>query len=98
MAARQQLAAEGIAARVVSMPSWELFDAQPEAYKASVIPAGVPCVAIEAGVTLAWGKYLGGKGKVIGIDRFGASAPYKELFKQFGFTAENIVSVAKSLI
>lgn len=98
LAARQQLAAEGIAARVVSMPCWELFDAQPEAYKASVIPAGLPCVAVEAGVSLAWGKYLGGKGKVIGIDRFGASAPYKELFKQFGFTAENIVSAVKSLL
>ena len=98
MAAREALAAEGIQARVVSMPSMELFEAQPAAYKASVLPADVPVVAMEAGVTALWGRYIGPKGKAIGLDRFGASAPYKELFKQFGFSVENVVKVVKSVL
>jgi transketolase len=99
MAARERLAAEGVSARVVSMPSWDLFDAQPEAYRASVLPAGVPRVAIETGISLAWPRYLcDGPFAIVALDRFGASAPYKTLFEQFGFTVENVVGHAKKLI
>jgi transketolase len=101
LSAREELAKEGLAARVVSMPCWELFDAQPEAYRATVLPAGVPRLAVEAGVSLAWARYLchgEGLGKVIGIDRFGASAPYKVLFEQYGFSTTNVVEQAKSLL
>ena len=101
MAAREQLQKEGIATRVVSMPCTSLFDAQDAAYRASVLPAGVPRVAVEAGVTDGWRKYVGavdcGSGAVVGIDRFGESAPAGELFKYFGFTVENVVSVVKGL-
>jgi transketolase len=92
------LLAEGITARVVSMPSWELFDAQDAAYRASVLPADKPKLAIEAGATLGWARYVGLAGDVIGIDRFGASAPGKVLFEQFGFTVENVVARARALL
>ena len=98
LAARQKLAEQGIPARVVSMPSWELFDAQPVEYRDATLPPGVPRLAIEAGVTLAWGRYVGEKGKVIGLDRFGASAPYKALFEQLGFRVEDVVNQARALI
>ena len=89
---------QGVAARVVSMPSWELFDAQDEAYRASVLPAGVPKLAIEAGSTLAWGRYVGTDGAVIGIDHYGASAPGKVVFKEYGFTVENVAAKALALL
>ena len=101
LAAREELEKEGISARVVSMPCWELFDEQDESYQSSVLPAGVPRLAIEAGVSLAWPRYLyanEGHGKVIGMDRYGASAPYQTLFEKFGFSTENVVSQAKSLL
>jgi len=98
MQAQQQLAAEGTAARVVSMPSTHVFDAQDEAYRASVLPRGVPRVAVEAGVTDYWRKYVGLEGAVVGIDRFGESAPAGELFKHFGFTPENVVKAVKSVV
>jgi transketolase len=99
MAARQVLTSQSIAARVVSMPSWELFEAQSEAYKRSVLPTGVPCLGIEAGVTLAWPRYVGADPHaVVGLDRFGASAPYKVVFEKFGFTADNVVEHAKKLL
>jgi transketolase len=99
LAAREKLAAEGVAARVVSMPCWELFDAQPAEYRAAVLPPGVPRLALEAGVTLAWARYLCDEPQaVIGLDRFGASAPYKTLFEKFGFTADNAVRLAKELM
>jgi transketolase len=98
LAARQKLAEQGIAARVISMPSWELFDAQPTEYRDAILLQGVPRLAIEAGVTLAWPRYVGDKGKVIGLDRFGASAPYKVLFEQLGFRVEDVVSQARALI
>jgi transketolase len=101
MGARAELEKAGIAVSVVSMPCTSLFDAQDAAYRASVLPAGVPRVAIEAGVTDGWRKYVGavdsGSGAVIGIDRFGESAPAGELFKYFGFTVDNAVSVVKGL-
>jgi transketolase len=101
MGAREQLQKEGIAVRVVSMPCTSLFDAQDAAYRASVLPAGVPRVAVEAGVTDGWRKYVGAadskSGAVVGIDRFGESAPAGALFKFFGFTVENVVSAVKGL-
>lgn len=96
--AQKQLANDGIAARVVSMPCCELFEKQPEAYKNSVLPKDLPRVSIEAGITLSWRRYMGGNGVVIGMDRFGASAPYKILYEKFGFTAENVVKTVKSLV
>ncbi|KAF0814507.1 Transketolase 1 [Andreprevotia sp. IGB-42] len=92
------LAGEGIAARVVSMPSTNVFDKQDKAYQASVLPAGVPRIAIEAGVTDGWRKYVGLEGDVVGLDRFGESAPAGELFKLFGFTVDNLVAKAKALL
>jgi len=93
--AQKQLAAEGTAVRVVSMPSTSVFDRQDEAYRASVLARGVPRVAVEAGVTDYWRKYVGLDGAVVGIDRFGESAPGGELFKHFGFTAQNVASAVK---
>ena len=85
--------ASGKNVRVVSMPSTDAFDAQDNDYKESVLPSSVTArVAVEAGVTGFWGKYVGMNGKVIGIDTFGESAPAGELFKHFGFTVENVVN------
>jgi transketolase len=85
--------------RVVSMPSTTTFDAQDEAYKESVLPSGVTArVVVEAGVTDGWYKYAGLKGKIVGIDRFGESAPAGELFKYFGFTVENVVKAVESVL
>ena len=90
--ARELLARKGVAARVVSMPSWELFDAQPASYREAVLPPQVTArLAIEAGVTLGWARYVGPAGEVLGLDRFGASAPYEVLREKFGFTAEAVV-------
>jgi transketolase len=97
--ARERLSAQGVTARVVSMPSWELFDAQPQAYQEQVLPAGVPRLAIEAGSTLAWPRYLGQQaGSVIGLDHFGASAPYKTLYERFGLIVERIVEEGLRLL
>ncbi|WLI89983.1 transketolase [Massilia sp. R2A-15] len=89
---------QGMAARVVSMPSTDVFDRQDAAYKASVLTKGVPRVAIEAGVTDFWYKYVGLEGAVVGIDSFGESAPAPDLFKHFGFTVENVVSKVKAVL
>ncbi|MEZ7895933.1 MAG: transketolase [Thauera sp.] len=98
MAAQKALADEGVAVRVVSMPSTNVFDRQDAAYKASVLPAGLPRVAVEAGTTDGWYKYVGLEGRVIGIDRFGESAPAGELFKYFGITADAVVQAVKSVL
>ena len=99
MEALEQLESQGIRGKVVSMPSWELFDAQPEDYRNSVLPPQVPRLAIEAGVSLAWGRYVdGGLGQVMGIDRYGASAPYKTIFEHYGLTAERVVEQVKKLV
>jgi transketolase len=91
----EKLAAEGVKARVVSMPSQELFDAQPESYRQSVLPPAVAArVSVEAGVTDGWHKYVGTFGACVGLDRFGASGPYKTVFEKFGFTADNVVAKA----
>jgi transketolase len=96
--AQKALIDEGIAVRVVSMPSTNVFDRQDAAWKASVLPAGLPRIAIEAGCTDGWYKYVGLEGRVIGIDRFGESAPAGELFKYFGITADAVVQAVKTLI
>lgn len=90
--AAEELKVNGIFARVVSMPSWELFEEEPEEYRSKVLPPEITArVAIEAGTTQGWHRYVGDKGEVIGIDRFGASAPYQVLFEKFGFTVDNLV-------
>jgi transketolase len=96
--AQAQLAEQGIGARVVSLPSTNVFDRQDAAYRASVLPKGVARVAIEAGVSDFWRKYVGLEGGVIGIDRFGESAPAGELFREFGFTTENIINTVKTVL
>ena len=96
--AAKLLAAEGIRARVVSFPSWRIFEEQTPEYKASVLQAGVPRLAVEAGATLGWWKYVGLDGDVIGLDRFGASAPGPKAMAEFGFSAENIAARAKKLV
>ena len=98
MDAKKVLDGQGIPTRVVSMPSTNVFDRQDQAYKDSVLPRGVKRVAIEAGVTGFWHKYVGLEGAVVGIDTFGESAPAGELFKHFGFTVENVVNTAKGLL
>jgi len=98
MKAQEALKAEGIAARVVSMPSTNEFDKQDKAYKDSVLLPTVHKVSIEAGVTDGWWKYVGLRGAVIGLDRFGESAPAPELFKEFGFTVENVVAKVKDIL
>ncbi|MGB7548393.1 MAG: transketolase [Terracidiphilus sp.] len=96
--AAKLLAAEGIAARVVSFPSWKIFEEQTAEYKASVLPAGVPRLAVEAGATLGWWKYVGLDGDVIGLDRFGASAPGPKVMAELGFSAENVAARARALV
>jgi transketolase len=97
--AGEDLAAEGIRARVVSLPSWELFDRQPASYRERVLPAAVRArVAVEAGVTLGWERYVGVEGAIIGVDRFGASAPYETIYQHFGITAQAVAAAAKSLL
>jgi transketolase len=96
--AAKALAAEGINVRVVSMPSTDVYDRQDDAYKSSVLTKGVPRVAIEAGVTDFWYKYVGLDGAVVGIDTFGESAPAGVLFKHFGFTVDNVVAKVKAVL
>jgi transketolase len=97
--AAARLKLDGIKVRVVNMPCFEFFENQTEAYREKVLPASVETrLAVEAGATLAWYKYVGLKGDVIGIDRFGASAPAKTLFEKFGFTVDNIIGTATKLL
>ena len=96
--AADALAAQGVAVRVVSMPSTDVFDRQDAAYKASVLTKGVPRVAVEAGVTAFWYKYVGLDGAVVGIDTFGESAPAGVLFKHFGFTVDKVVAAVQSVL
>jgi transketolase len=98
LGAAKLLAAESIRARVVSMPSWRIFDEQSAEYKASVLPAGVPRLAVEAGASIGWWKYVGLDGDVVGLDRFGASAPGKTVMTELGFTPENVAARAKKIV
>ncbi len=96
--AQAKLAEEGICVSVVSMPSWDMFEMQSEEYKKSVLPEALPKVAVEAGVTLGWSRYTGSEDNVIGINKFGASAPGGTVMKEYGFTAENVAAKVKSLL
>jgi transketolase len=96
--AAEELKKDGINARVVSMPSWRLFEEQSESYKASIFPEDLPKLAVEAGATLGWWKYVGRDGDVIGLDRFGASAPGKKVLEELGFGVDNVVKRAKALV
>lgn len=96
--AQAKLAEEGICVSVVSMPSWDMFEMQSEEYKKSVLPEGLPKVAVEAGVTLGWSRYTGSEDNVVGINKFGASAPGGTVMKEYGFTAENVAAKVKSLL
>lgn len=96
--AQAKLAEEGICVSVVSMPSWDMFEMQSEEYKKSVLPEGLPKVAVEAGVTLGWSRYTGSEDNVIGINKFGASAPGGTVMKEYGFTAKNVAAKVKSLL
>jgi transketolase len=99
LGAKDLLAGDGIAARVVSMPSWERFEAQPQAYKDEVLsPAVTVRVAVEAGVSFGWERYVGGEGAIVALDRFGASAPAGVLAEEFGFTAETVAARARALL
>jgi transketolase len=98
MDAQKQLSAAGIPVRVVSMPSTSVFDRQDAAYRNSILPAALPKVAVEAGVTDYWRKYVGLDGAVVGIDRYGESAPAGDLFKHFGFTADNVAKAVRSIL
>jgi transketolase len=99
LGAQGLLAAEGIAARVVSMPSWELFDAQPQAYQDEVLPPDLTArVAVEAGVPFGWERYVGRQGEIIALDRFGASAPYKVLAEELGFTAQGVAERTRAYL
>jgi transketolase len=95
LAVQKQLAGEGIGVRVVSMPSTATFDRQPQDYREAVLPSGVPKIALEAGASALWWKYVRGEGCVIGIDRFGESAPGPVLFEHFGFTPERVAEVVR---
>jgi transketolase len=99
VAAAEKLVELGTAVRVVSFPSWELYEAQPESYRKQVLPADIPArIAVEAGVTQGWERYVGDKGVVLGINRFGASAPYKEVYKLVGLTVDNVVAAAQKAL
>jgi transketolase len=99
LAAADQLQADGIAARCVSMPSWELFDAQPQSYRDQVLPPNVSArLAVELGVPQGWDRYVGAQGDMLGIDRFGASAPASVLLREYGFTVDNVVKRARALL
>jgi transketolase len=95
IAAQQRLESEGIRARVVSFPCWEQFEAQSASYRQAVFPAGVPVVAIEAAVPFGWERYAD---RTIGIDRFGASAPYETIYEKFGITADAVVAAVHDLL
>jgi transketolase len=97
--AGQRLAGKGIAVRLVSFPSWELFDEQGAAYKDAVLPPDIEArVAVEAGVTMGWHRWVGPKGRVLGLDRFGASAPVNTVFDKLGFSVDHVVQIAKELV
>jgi transketolase len=96
--AQQKLEAQGIRARVVSMPSHEIFSAQPDEYRESVLPKGIKRVSIEAAQPMSWQRWVAGDGVALGLHRFGASAPYKQLYEHLGMTVDKVVETAKQLV
>ena len=99
IAAKEKLAEQKISARVVSMPSWELFDQQPQAYRDAVLPRAVRArLAVEAALPQGWHRYVGDGGDIIGVDRFGASAPGNLVMEKYGFTVSHVVERATALL
>jgi transketolase len=98
LAAHERLAKRGIRARVVSVPSHELFAAQKKGYRESVLPSGVPRLAIEAAHPMAWHRWVGDDGIVLGLERYGASAPYETIYEELGLTVEKVVRAAAGLL
>jgi transketolase len=99
VSAYEELSADGIRARVVSLPSWQLFDRQDEAYRESVLPAAVGArVAVEQASTLGWDRYVGPAGRIVGMHTFGASAPLRDVANKFGFTPEKVAEAAREMI
>jgi transketolase len=99
LATAERLQAEGVAVRCVSMPSWDLFDAQPQSYRDEVLPPAVHArLAVELGALQGWHRYVGDKGEVLGVERFGASAPAGALMREFGFTTDNVLARARRLM
>ena len=98
LSAQEELKKRNVKSRVVSTPSWELFEEQTEEYREEVLPKNVPKLAIEAGVPLGWHKYVGTNGDVIALKRFGASAPYETVYSKLGFNIENVVEHAIVLV
>jgi len=99
LAARDELAGEGVGARVVSMPCWELFDRQPQGYRDEVLPPAVRArVAVEQASTLGWDRWVGQAGTVVGMHTFGASAPLKQLLVKFGFTPDRVAQAAREVL
>ncbi|HKG98871.1 MAG TPA: hypothetical protein VKA97_13705, partial [Pyrinomonadaceae bacterium] len=97
--AREKLEEEGVPARVVSMPCWELFEAQSQEYQDEVLPASVPArLAVEAGVRQGWDRYVGPGGDVVCLDRFGASAPGEVALRELGFNVDNVLNRARALL
>jgi transketolase len=97
--AGKRLAEQGVAVRLVSFPSWELFEAQEQAYRDAILPADVPLrLAVEAGVVQGWHRWVGSSGRVLGLDRYGASAPAGQVFKNLGFSVENIQQIVKEML
>jgi transketolase len=97
--AHHRLAGDGVRSRVVSMPSWELFDAQPAEYREAVLPSAVQArVSVEAASPFGWERYVGPGGAIIGVDRFGASAPGPVVMAEYGFTAEAVVAAARKVL
>jgi transketolase len=98
LAARLQLEKEGLHARVVSFPSWHLFERQPKEYQEDVLPSNMPMLAIEAGVSLGWKPYIGQGIPVIGVDTFGASAPAEVLLQEYGFNVDNVCNKVRQIV
>ncbi|MEO8654418.1 MAG: transketolase C-terminal domain-containing protein, partial [Ramlibacter sp.] len=99
LAAAERLQGEGIAVRCVSMPSWELFEAQPPGYRDKVLPPAVTArLAVELGVAQGWHRWIGDHGDMLGVERFGASAPAETLLREYGFTVDNVVLRARALL
>ena len=97
--AGQHLAGEGLAVRLVSFPSWELFESQEPAYQESVLPAGWKArLAVEAGVSQGWSRWVGEGGRILAVDHFGASAPYKTLYSHYGLTVDAIIAATRALL
>jgi transketolase len=99
LAAAERLHAEGIAVRCISIPSWDLFDSQAQSYREEVLPPGVRArLAVELGAPQGWHRYVGDEGEVMGIERFGASAPASMLLREFGFTIDDVLTRARRLL